>query len=95
MSEPLNSYFLHQVTRHDEIGKVFSLLASLEGAVPLAMTPLCTEIYNSTMETFTGAVYVVEAGLVGLSGIIFLYVFYTLRNFSPSSVIIDDQNILA
>merc|ERR1711874_366623 len=80
---------LSKVTHQDEIGKVYSLLSSLEAAVPLAAAPLFSEIYNNTMETFIGAVYVVEAGIVGLSGIVFLYVYYLLRNFSQSSVILE------
>ena len=37
-----------------ELGKIFSLLASLEAAVPLFAAPLFTFVYTHTLETWTG-----------------------------------------
>ena len=37
-----------------ELGKIFSLLASLEAAVPLFAAPLFTFVYTNTLETWTG-----------------------------------------
>ena len=37
-----------------ELGKIFSLLASLEAAVPLFAAPLFTYVYTHTLETWTG-----------------------------------------
>ena len=72
-----------------ELGKIFSVLASLEASVPLfagSLTntqhlhkrppaPLFTFVYNSTLETFPGAVFLVQAGLFVLASAIFVYIY--------------------
>ena len=55
-----------------ELGKVYTLLGCLEAAVPLAASPLLTEIYNNTLQTFPGAVYLARAGLVLVDLVLFL-----------------------
>jgi len=42
-----------------ELGKIFSLLASLEALVPLVSAPLFTLIYTTTLDTWSGAVFLV------------------------------------
>jgi len=61
-----------------ELGKIFSLLASLEAAVPLFAAPLFTYVYTHTLETWTGAVFIVQAGIFLLAGCGFLFVYLTL-----------------
>ena len=39
-----------------ELGKVYTMLGCLEAAIPLAASPLLTEIYNNTLETFPGQI---------------------------------------
>ena len=39
-----------------ELGKVYTMLGCLEAAIPLAASPLLTEIYNNTLETFPGEI---------------------------------------
>ena len=61
-----------------ELGKIFSLLASLEGAVPLFASPLFTFVYTQTIESWTGAVFIVQAGIFLLAELGFLYVYLVL-----------------
>jgi len=51
----------------DEVGKIFSLLACLESASPILAAPLLTYVYNSTLETFPGAVFVLLAAINALN----------------------------
>jgi len=82
---------LSKVTPVAELGKVYSLLAGLEAAVPLAASPLFSVIYNNTLDTFVGCVFLVEAGLVGASTIVFCYIFYLLRTHCQQfNVLVED-----
>ena len=45
---------LSKCVSKSELGKIYSLLASLEGAVPLFAAPLFTFVYTHTLETWTG-----------------------------------------
>ena len=47
-----------------ELGKIFSMVASLEAAVPLFAAPLFTFVYNHTLDSFPGAVFLVQVVLV-------------------------------
>ena len=69
-----------QLIPGDELGKVYSLLAGLEAFVPVVASPVFSVIYNNTLDTFIGAVFLVEAGLIALSGIVFVIIFILLRN---------------
>ena len=43
-----------------ELGKIFSLLASLEAAVPLFASPLFTFVYTQTLQSWAGSVFMVQ-----------------------------------
>jgi MFS transporter, PCFT/HCP family, solute carrier family 46, member 3 len=45
----------------DELGQVFSVLASLESIVPLMSSSTYNLVYEATLEWFPGCVYLVEA----------------------------------
>jgi len=62
-----------------ELGKIFSLVACLENAVPLFAAPLFTFVYTKTLETWPGAVFAVQAGIFLISAMGFLSVYLTLR----------------
>jgi len=51
---------LSKCVSKSELGKVFSVLASLEAAVPLVAAPLFTFVYTSTLESFLGSVFLVQ-----------------------------------
>jgi len=75
-----------------ELGKVFSLLASLEAAVPLFAAPLFTWVYNNTLDTFPGAVFLVQASLFAFSCGIFVYIYVVLnRSGRDFSVLVEEQ----
>ena len=89
---------LSKVAPADELGAIFSLLASLEAAVPLMTSPLMTLVYNSTLTTFPGAIMLLSAGLyvaitINLS---IVYVLFKKSESSQMNIIVDDdtENIL-
>ena len=45
---------LSKAVAERELGKVYTLLGCLEAAVPLVASPLLTEIYNNSLQTFPG-----------------------------------------
>ena len=63
-----------------ELGKIFSLLASLEAAVPLFAAPLFSLVYTATLDSWPGAVFAVQAGIFVLSGLGFTYIHRLLRH---------------
>jgi len=70
---------LSKCVAKSELGKIFSLVACLENAVPLFAAPLFTFVYTKTLETWTGAVFAVQAGIFLISAMGFLSVYLTLR----------------
>ena len=104
----LNFSLLRSVVK-SELGKVFSLLASLEAAVPLfagssifsnldvlsnlySSAPLFTWVYNNTLDTFPGAVFLVQASLFAFSCGIFVYIYVVLnRSGRDFSVLVEEQ----
>jgi PCFT/HCP family folate transporter-like MFS transporter 1/3 len=69
---------LSKCVNKSDLGKIYSLLASLEAAVPLFAAPLFTIVYTSTLDTFPGSVFLVQAALFVLAGIGFSYVYFLL-----------------
>jgi len=69
---------LSKVVVKSELGKIFSMVASLEAAVPLFAAPLFTFVYNHTLESFPGAVFLVQASLFVLSCLIFIHLYFLL-----------------
>ncbi|KAK8379478.1 hypothetical protein O3P69_019408 [Scylla paramamosain] len=68
----------------EELGRIFSVLASFEAVIPLGSGPLYTAVYNGTIRTFPGAVYFLSAALYVVVECIFVWVFVN-RNASPTS----------
>ena len=78
-----------------ELGKIFSLLASLEALVPMFSAPIFTFIYTNSLETWSGAVFLVQSGIFLVSALGFLSVYLTLGKSGFSQIhaehIIDDS----
>eukprot|EP00092_Neocalanus_flemingeri_P012562 GFUD01013540.1.p1 GENE.GFUD01013540.1~~GFUD01013540.1.p1 ORF type:complete len:490 (+),score=71.29 GFUD01013540.1:897-2366(+) len=70
---------LSKVVPDTDLGKVYSMLGCLEAAIPLIASPVLTIVYNSTLDTFPGAVYVTEAGIMGMALILFATVAYLMK----------------
>jgi len=91
---------LSKCVNKSDLGKIYSLLASLEAAVPLFASPLFTVVYTSTLETYPGTVFLVQAAIFLLSSFGFTYVYFLLtrsgQEFSELVEETDDlqQNIL-
>ena len=75
-----------------ELGKIFSLLASLEAAVPLFASPLFTFVYTQTLDSWTGCVFIVQAGIFLLAEVGFLYVYFVLKRAGGDfSILVEEE----
>jgi len=70
---------LSKCVNKSDLGKIYSLLASLEAAVPLFAAPLFTIVYTSTLDTFPGSVFLVQAALFVVAGLGFSYIYFLLN----------------
>ncbi|XP_064107395.1 lysosomal proton-coupled steroid conjugate and bile acid symporter SLC46A3-like [Macrobrachium nipponense] len=57
----------------EEVGAIFSLLASWEATVPLVSAPVYTFVYNATVATFPGTIYFVSVAATVVSLLIYLF----------------------
>ena len=62
-----------------DLGKVYTMLGCLEAAIPLIASPILTIVYNSTLDTFPGAVYITEAGAMAVAVVLFSAVAYLMK----------------
>ena len=70
-----------------ELGAVYTVLGCLEAAIPLAASPLLTVIYNSSLASLPGAVYLAEAGFMLLDlGLFLAVVVLSLHRAQPEAV---------
>lgn len=68
---------MSKIIPSDELGMIFSMLASWESILPLVSHPLCTLVYNATIKDFPGTVYLMSSLFVVISTGIFAWVFFT------------------
>ncbi|XP_066991286.2 probable peptidoglycan muropeptide transporter SLC46 isoform X2 [Anabrus simplex] len=71
---PLSRSLLTKIVPGDEIGKVFSLLASLEALTPLASSAVYTLLYTATLNIFPGAYLLLSAGIFSFDALMLLCV---------------------
>lgn len=55
---------LSKLLPHDEVGKIFSLVCTLELSIPLAGSALFTSIFTATIDSYIGLVYQLMAALL-------------------------------
>jgi hypothetical protein len=60
----------------DEIGKVFSILAVVASVAPIGGNPVFRQLYNSTLNVFPGAVFLLFAALFFLAGTVNLFLYF-------------------
>ncbi|XP_034247942.1 uncharacterized protein LOC117649365 [Thrips palmi] len=63
MSSPLNRAIISETVPKNHIGKLFSILSAFMTAVPIAAGTAYTMLFNSTMDGFSGAVFLLSAAL--------------------------------
>ncbi|XP_042883936.1 solute carrier family 46 member 3-like [Penaeus japonicus] len=73
---------ISKLVPEDEIGAVFSLLASWEALVPLISGPVYTFVYSHTIDIYPGVIYFVSAGATAVAAVIYL-VISTARRSAP------------
>ena len=54
---------LSKIVPKTDLGKVYSMLSSLESAAPLIISPVIVNIYKATIDHFAGTIFVVFAAL--------------------------------
>ena len=72
----------------DELGQVFSVLASFESIVPLMATPMFNIIYESSIVQFPGSVYLVEGSTLFIIAMFFRLVALQYSAFIQDTIII-------
>lgn len=60
---PMGRSLLSKIISTEEIGKIFSLIVTLETLSGSLSSPLYTYVYNSTISYNPGAIFLVSAGL--------------------------------
>lgn len=84
---------MSKIIPSDELGMIFSMLASWESILPLVSHPLCTLVYNATIKDFPGTVYLMSSLFVVISTGIFVWLIKN-RNFtSPEPHVHEDEII--
>ena len=63
----------------DEVGKVFSILAVIASVAPVGGNPVFRQLYNKTLSTFPGAVFLLYAALLSLAGFVNLFLYFMRR----------------
>ena len=67
---------LSKTVSEEDLAKVYTVMGSLEALTPLASTPLLTMIYDLSLTTYPGAVYLAEAGFLFVVLILFCIIVY-------------------
>ncbi|GIY30036.1 MFS domain-containing protein [Caerostris darwini] len=64
---------ISKVASKNDIGKVFAFLTSAESILPLASTAAVSQIFNKTLKTFAGTVYLIIGGLLVISLAVYIW----------------------
>jgi PCFT/HCP family folate transporter-like MFS transporter 1/3 len=83
---------LSKIVAKDEIGKVFSFMASGEATMPLIAAPLYNFVYHEYVATFPGAIYLLSAFFNVCILISFIYFFFVLKDEAPHSELEEEDN---
>nr|XP_053632536.1 proton-coupled folate transporter-like isoform X3 [Cherax quadricarinatus] len=84
---------ISKVVPREELGKVFSLLASWESIIPLLSNPLYTFLYNATIKVFPGAMYFLNAIFFINASVIYIWIFSNRRDERSEHLIDEIENI--
>ena len=60
----------------NEVGKVFSMIAIIASIAPIGGNPFFRQLYNKTIDTFPGAIFLLYAGLLFLAALGNLYLYF-------------------
>ena len=60
----------------DEVGKVFSILSVIASVAPIGGNPVFRQLYNKTIDTFPGAIFILFAALLSLAGMVNLFLYF-------------------
>ncbi|GIY53675.1 MFS domain-containing protein [Caerostris extrusa] len=64
---------ISKVASKNDIGKVFAFLTSAESILPLASTAAVSQIFNKTLKTYAGTVYLIIGGLLVISLAVYIW----------------------
>ncbi|CAG9564020.1 unnamed protein product [Danaus chrysippus] len=81
-----------KVVDAEKVGKMCSLIGFVESVVPVIYTPLYSKVYSLTLETFSGAFYVMGSLMTLPAIFIFLYLFSVFKVQPEQDVKSSDSN---
>ncbi|GIY63757.1 uncharacterized protein CEXT_306091 [Caerostris extrusa] len=67
---------ISKIAEKDELGRVFSFLATCESIVPMLGTVMITKVFNATLNVYPNVTYLMVVGLLTLPLGTFLWAFY-------------------
>ncbi|XP_068620712.1 probable peptidoglycan muropeptide transporter SLC46 [Battus philenor] len=76
ISGPLIRSFVTKIFPVEDIAKVFALMCAIEGLNPIIAPIICNSIYIATLSSFSGTIYLVSSGLVGVCIVLLGFVQY-------------------
>lgn len=96
MSSPLNRAIMSETVPKNHIGKLFSIMSAFMTAVPIAAGTAYTLLYNSTINSFSGAFFLLSAALsavccIALAAITISKQFYNPNPYSLTSEAEDSE----
>ncbi|XP_045501745.1 proton-coupled folate transporter-like [Colias croceus] len=68
-----------KIVEPDEVGKMCSLIGFVEAVVPVIYTPIYSKVYSHTLDTFTGAFYLLGGLMTVPAVFIFIYLYISHR----------------
>jgi hypothetical protein len=66
--------------KHNEVGKVFSMLAVVSAIAPMIGGPVFRQIYNFTLNTYPGTVFFIFSGFMLVAVVANVFVFLNRRH---------------
>jgi MFS transporter, PCFT/HCP family, solute carrier family 46, member 3 len=76
----------------NEVGKVYSFLAVLASLAPVAGNPLFRQLYNATLDTFPGAIFLLYGAILLCSAIGNLYLYFMRHEMKTNCEAEEDEN---
>jgi len=77
----------------NEVGKVFSILAVIASVAPIGGNPVFRQLYNKTLDTFPGAIFLLFAALLALAGMVNLFLYFMRGKIDHRAVGEDQQEV--
>lgn len=92
MTSPLNRAIMADTIPKKDIGKLFAIVSAFVTAIPIVAALSYTFLYNNTMSTFPGAVYLFSAALSAVSCVALGVVVIMRKFYNPHAYTLAEEN---